>query len=262
MTATTMRPMRLKLGQTHLKTLCKGGRILVKPAHHMLLDEKGGAVCHVHPDTYTRAAKCLKANKPWHLRMNHHEIAASVVAASEHGGGWGDFVDWVKDAGKTIVSVGAKYVLPIAAAILDVLPSSDPRLLALKTAIGVVGKLATQLDKAVNAADYQEEKAAECQLEVSLAEEQSEDAQAAARAAAKNKELSAAKRDQLKKLAEEAKKRVAAKKKLAAAAEAKAKAEHSKVAKLEKEKSAALSKQKSAEQAAVKAAEALKAKKK
>ena len=262
MTATAMRPMRLKLGQTHLKTLCKGGRILVKPAHHMLLDEKGGAVCHVHPDTYTRAAKCLKANKPWHLRMSHHEIAASVVAAGEHGGGWGDFVDFVKDAGKTIVSGAAKYVLPIAGAILDSLPISDPRFQALRACVGIVGKLATQLDKAVNSADYAEEKAAEASLDLATAEEASEDAQAAARAAAKDKELSQAKREQLKKLAAEAKTRVAAKKKAAAAAEAKAKAEHAKVEKLEKEKSAALSKQKSAEQAAVKAAEALKAKKK
>ena len=262
MTASTaLRPMRLRLGKTHLRTLCAGGRVQVHPRHHMLLDETGGAVCHVLPETYTRAAKCLRADRPWHLRMCTPEIAASIVAAGEHGGGWGDFTDWLAKAGKAVVSGVAKYALPLASAILDVLPSSDPRLVALKTAIKVVGQLATQLDKAVNSADYAEEKSAEAHLDVATAEEESADAAAAAAEAKRSKDISAEKRATLLKLAAEAKKRVAAKKKAAKEAEAKAKAEHAKVAKIEAEKKAALAKHAAAEKKAAAAAAALAKKK-
>ena len=251
----SLKPMRLKLTQTHLKQLARGGRVLVKPAHHMLLDEAGGAVCHVHAATYRRAAKCLAAEQPWHLRMGPDEVAASCAAADEHGGGWNDFVDWVKDAGKAVISVGARYILPGLAAVLSVLPSSDPRIQALKNIVEVAAKIASQLDRAINSADFAEERSAEAHLDVAQSEEAHADASAAASAARRDKELSAARKAQLVKLATEAKSRVAAKKKLAASADKKAREEHAKVAALEKQHAATMKKQETAEKAAKKAAE-------
>ena len=262
MSTVSYKPMRLKLAKSHLKTLCTGGRVKVLPAHHMLLNEAGGAVCMVHPDTYRRAAKCLKAGRHWHLRMRPEEIAASVAGAAEHGGGWSDFWDSAVDIGKKIIGGVAKYVAPIASIIADFLPPTHPALVALKAALKIGSQLAVSLDKQVNKADEAEERAAEASLELAEASEASEDAKEAARAAAKSKELSAEKKAHLRKLAEEARARVAAKKKASAAAEALAKSEQAKVDKLEKDKLAADKKARAAEKTALAAAEKAQAKSK
>ena len=186
----THRRLRLKLTKAHLTNLVvHGGSVCVSRSMHLPLSAKGGVVAHVPKDCYRRAVKCVRAGRPWTLRMSPHDVGVSIA---EEGSGFGDFIDGLKDFAKGALDVASKYILPAISFALELLPSSDPRILALKSIVKAVGEGATKLNKIVNHADECEEKAAEAQLGVAEAEEDLEEA----KAAAKQRDLSADKKEE------------------------------------------------------------------
>ena len=245
----THRRLRLQLTPAHLTTLVlHGGSVKVSRAMHMPLAASGGVVAHIPKARYRMAVKCVRAGRGWHLHMDPKDIA---VSAAEVGGGFDDFLGKLQDFAKGALNVASKYILPAVNFALDLLPSSDPRVLLLKTCVKAVGEGAKELNKVVNGRDKAEEAAAQAQLEVAESEESLEDAKAAAKA----RDLSADARKKLLAAAAAAKKRVADKRAAAKKAEAAAAQKTKEAAALEKKQKGLKAKQKAAEAAAIAAAE-------
>ena len=206
---------------------------------------------------HEKMSKARAKGQSWTYRPSHADCLHNAV----HGGGWGDFTDFlgravdvVADVGKKALDITSTYILPIVSAALEVLPSSDPRILALKSALKVVGNLATTLNQAVNKKQQAEERVEQASAQVAEAEEDVFDKEQAAKAKGLSDSVKAAAR----RAADAARERLKKKKAEVKEASKRASAEAKRVAGLERDRHAALIKQKRAEEKVVAAAAKLK----